>query len=57
MLLAAVKTATAQNTSEHDIPPLDVNGFLKETKEASHGGFLKAWMLQDVLLLCRALTL
>lgn len=57
MLPAAVKTATVQNTSEHDIPPLNVNGLLKEMKEASHGGFLKAWMLQNVLLLCRTLTL
>lgn len=57
MLLAAVKTATGQNRSEHDTPPLSVNGRLKETTEASHGGFLKAWMLQDVLRLCRTLTL
>lgn len=49
MLLAAVNTAIVRNTSKHGIPPLNVNGLLKETKGASHGGFLKVRMLQDVL--------
>lgn len=56
MWAAAEKTARVQDAPKLEVSPLRDDGLLEENQGASDGGFLKARMLKDVLLMCSTLT-